>query len=67
MTREIPYNYNGTVRIGYIRTVRISATRTIYTFDFPRYGTVQRDCIRSDNMKELSDRLRASYGIELVD
>ena len=62
---------DGFVRIGYIRTIRVNSSRTLYTFDFPRthvFGRVlQRDAIRSDNMNELSDRLRRAYGIELLD
>lgn len=70
MVREVVCKVNGQVRVAHIRTVRVNPSRTIYTFDFPRqhvFGRVtQRDCIRSDSLKELSDRLMDSYGIELL-
>lgn len=65
-TQQVYRTERGDVRIGHIAVMRISGNRVLYSFRFPR-DVPNRDIIRSDSRESLINRLRESYGIELMD
>lgn len=53
-------------RIGHIKVMRISESRSVYSFEFAR-DNVQRDIIRHSSMEELIGRLKDRYGIVVLE